>query len=63
MGYDQWKTASPFDDEPDPIEEAERFVKRNADAKNGEVECAVWIIQLLLAVLEDEGVVRRCCSE
>lgn len=26
-GYDQWKTASPYDDEPDPIEEGERFLK------------------------------------
>ena len=27
MSYDQWKTASPYDDEPDVVEEAERFLK------------------------------------
>ncbi len=47
-GYDQWKTASPYDDEPDFIEEAERFLKRNKNNKDGEIECACWIIELLL---------------
>ena len=27
MGYDQWKTASPYDDEPDVVEECERVAK------------------------------------
>ena len=27
MSYDQWKTASPYDDEPDVIEECQRLAK------------------------------------
>ena len=70
MGYDQWKTASPYDDEPDAIEEAERFLARmkQLDPKNYEIEdlgfiqelqCATTIIELLLSVLDDEGLYRR----
>jgi hypothetical protein len=28
MSYDQWKTASPYDDEPDPAEEAEKMAAK-----------------------------------
>jgi hypothetical protein len=29
MSYDQWKTASPYDDEPDPIDDGEKWLKRH----------------------------------
>lgn len=49
-GYDQWKTASPYDDEPDFIEEAERWLKENAEKRktDPEIERVSWIIELLL---------------
>ena len=28
MSYDQWKTASPYDDEPDVVEECDRIASR-----------------------------------
>jgi hypothetical protein len=55
MSYDQWKTASPYDDDPDPIEEAEEFLKdhETINPQNmvwpGELERAKWIIEMLLA--------------
>lgn len=27
-GYDAWKTASPYDDEIDPVDEIDRFIER-----------------------------------
>jgi|TARA_Y100000310_G_C20687469_1_gene820013 hypothetical protein len=53
--YDQWKTASPYDDDPDPIQEAQAFLKRNPEPQaEGELQCACWIIELLLELIEDE---------
>jgi hypothetical protein len=50
QGYDQWKTASPYDDEPDPIEEAERWLKENTEKRktDPEIERVSWIIEYLL---------------
>ena len=51
QGYDQWKTASPYDDEPDPVEEAERFLKDHekvSEHKSPELARAKLIIELLL---------------
>jgi len=57
MGYDQWKTASPYDDEPDLIEEAERFLKdmdkvqlgftHSQRAYDPDIDRACTIIELL----------------
>jgi len=48
--YDQWKTASPYDDDPDPIEEGERFLKDNAELRtaNAEIDRACMVIEELL---------------
>jgi hypothetical protein len=50
MSYDQWKTASPYDDEPDPVEEGQRFLKDNAASRlrNTEIDRACLIIECLL---------------
>ena len=57
-GYDQWKTASPYDDDPDWIDEAESWLKR-ADKPNNEDEAVpIEIIKGLLEVLEDEGIIK-----
>lgn len=66
MSYDQWKTASPYDDEPDPISEAERLMKDNEkvfegkasihlDDLPGEFERALTVVDALLQVISDEG--------
>ncbi len=51
QSYDQWKTASPYDDEPDFIDEAERWLKENAEKRktDPEIERIAWIMELLLA--------------
>ena len=54
-GYDQWKTASPYEDYPDWIEEAESWLKRNDQPMSLEEAVPVEIIRGLLEVLEDEG--------
>jgi len=53
MSYDQWKTASPYDDEPDPIEEGERFVKDNEVRRKTDVEIdrACLVIEELLQTI------------
>ena len=55
MSYDQWKTASPYDDEPDPIEEAESWLKRHPESG---VACSTQhartVIEMLLAYIKEE---------
>lgn len=51
QGYDQWKTASPYDDEPDIIEEAEGFIELYRDSTVPSENLAVAIIEALLAEL------------
>ena len=61
MSYDQWKTASPYDDEPDPIEEGRRFLKRHKDDVElgtsemtfGDLVCAYYIIEGLLDYIDE----------
>jgi hypothetical protein len=60
-GYDQWKTASPHDDEPDPVEEAEMWLKRNPEKRDAELYPAVsevsdarTVIEMLLAHIKEE---------
>ena len=55
MSYDQWKTASPFDDEPDPIEEGEQFIKRNQEKRkvDPEIDCACMCVEGLLQYIDD----------
>ena len=50
MSYDQWKTASPYDDEPDPIEEGERFIEDNQERRktDPEIDRACLCIEALL---------------
>jgi hypothetical protein len=59
MSYDQWKTASPYDDEPDPIQEAEMWLERNpedptADPDHDEKAYARLVIEMLLTFIKDE---------
>ena len=55
MSYDQWKTASPYDDEPDPIEEAEHWLKQHPEER---IACSVQharaVIEALLGFINDE---------
>ncbi len=56
--YDQWKTASPYDAEPDPIEEAEKWLNRHAPGEpwipGSGMSDARTIIEKLLAYIEEE---------
>ncbi len=61
--YDAWKTASPHDSEPDPIDEADKWLKMRDDPNR---ECGEFsprelgllsVIEGLLQVLEDEGII------
>ena len=53
--YDQTMTRSPYDNEPDWIEEAEKYLQSNPKQDNPE-----WhIINGLLDILDEEGVVYR----
>ena len=59
MNYDQWKTASPYDDEPDPIEEAESWLSQNDDdptksPEDCEIQWARTVIEMLLGYIKDE---------
>ena len=58
QGYDQWKTASPYDDEPDFIEEAQVWMTRNVpDNTKGEDDPlfnAYWIMEGLLRYLDEQ---------
>ena len=52
---------TPFDDEPDTVEEAERFLKQHAEgtlsiANTRDLDWAATIIQYLLDTLDAEGV-------
>ena len=54
MSYDQWKTASPFDDIPDPIEDAENYLKAT---KSWDDPHDLWtreVVKALLQYIEDE---------
>ena len=56
MSYDQWKTASPYDDEPDCIEEAEKWLKKfklSADSNDPGVRHHYWMIQSLVEYIEE----------
>jgi hypothetical protein len=56
MSYDQWKTASPFDDEPDFVEEAEKWMKRNSDFEHSpdeEKRDLWWMIKGLCHIIEE----------
>lgn len=59
-GYDQWKTASPYDNQPDYVEMARKYIKQHpgGDSVQGpEIEEAITIIEGLLSILNDEGVI------
>ena len=51
QGYDQWKTASPYDDEPDVVEEAQRFLDDHKESSDSEIKRACTIIFSLLGEL------------
>ncbi len=60
--YDAWKTASPFDDEIDPIEDADRFIKATNkyadDPKTEEQRLIVWartLVEELARIVDDGG--------
>lgn len=50
--YDQWKTASPYDDMPDPTDDAERwlqaFSELQEDERTSMLEWANSVIEQLL---------------
>jgi len=55
MSYDQWKTASPYDDDIDPIEEGQRFLKDNKERRELQVEIdrACLTIECLMEYIEN----------
>lgn len=48
---------TPYDDEPDWIEEAEFWLKRNDSPTNEDQAAPVEIIKGLLQIMENEGVI------
>ena len=55
--YDQWKTASPYDYEPDFIQEAELFLKLyENNTAIIRTDIVVPIIQGLLGIMDEEGI-------
>jgi len=62
MSYDQWKTASPYDDEPDNfvygLEKAEAWLERNPFIARAEFGCSVQdartVIEMLLSYIKEE---------
>ena len=54
QGYDQWKTATPYDDDIDPIEEGERYIKDNPQPEDREPDRAYSVIELLLEYITNE---------
>ena len=52
--YDQWKTASPYDDDFDPIEEGERYLRDNPQPQDREPDRAYQVIELLLEFIKNE---------
>lgn len=58
QGYDAWKTASPYDDEIDYIDEAEKWLKNRKyleqeDPTTSGFAAAYWIIKGLLEYLDE----------
>jgi len=56
MSYDQWKTASPYDDDPDPIDEAENWLLEHADEQYSHDKEQLWarrVIETLLDYIEE----------
>ena len=56
MSYDQWKTASPYDDEIDFAEEAEKWLKRHKadqDSKDEHIHDTYWLIEGLVNLLDE----------
>lgn len=56
MSYDQWRTASPYDDEPDVLEEADKFLRRykpTQDELKDRFQEAYQLINDLLEYIEE----------
>lgn len=53
-GYDQWKTTSPYDDEPDWVEIGEKYLKRQTPPKNEKEAEHIDIIRGLLDYIDSE---------
>lgn len=56
MSYDQWRTASPYDDEPDVLEEADKFLRRykpTQDELEDPFQEAYQLINDLLEYIEE----------
>ncbi len=56
-GLDEYLTASPYDEDPDFIEEAEKIIALIGDTPQDSMEAdVVWVLEGLLQILEDEGI-------
>lgn len=51
MSYDTWKTASPYDNDPDWVEEGEKYIKRHPPQNEQEAE-VIAIIEGLMDFIE-----------
>ena len=54
--YDQWVTASPYDDDPDYVEEAESWLSQHTETyhEDSELAWAKEVIENLLGFIKDE---------
>jgi len=55
-GYDSWKTANPYDDEPDWVGEADKYLDRIKDKQpEDESEAHLWaMLEGLREIIKDE---------
>ena len=56
MSYDQWKTASPYDNEPDCVEIAEKWLQKNkkfADRPDDPNHEIYWVMSALVEYIEE----------
>jgi hypothetical protein len=52
-GYDQWKTASPYDDEPDWVELAEKWLKRQREGQSEARDELIHIVRGLMDYINE----------
>lgn len=55
-GYDNWKTASPYDNDPDWVDEADKYLDMVKDRQpESESEAHLWaMIEGLREIIKDE---------
>jgi hypothetical protein len=56
-GLDEYLTRSPYDEDPDYVEEAEKLIAMIGDLPQDSFEAdVVWVLEGLLQIMENEGI-------